>query len=31
VKAFKVAQRAVYRPVASYFDISLGFNALDGD
>ena len=31
VKAFKIAQRAVYRPVASYFDISLGFNALDGD
>ncbi len=31
VKAFKAAQLTVYRPVASYFAISLGFNALDGD
>lgn len=31
IKAFKAAQLVVYRPVASYFGISLGFNALDGD
>ncbi len=31
VKVFKAAQLTVYRPVASYFAISLGFNALDGD
>ena len=31
LKIFKTAQRSVYRPAASYFDISLGFNALDGD
>ncbi len=31
VKTFKAAQLTVYRPVASYFAISLGFNALDGD
>ncbi|MFG1301721.1 imelysin family protein [Xanthobacter sp. V3C-3] len=31
LKAFKGAQATVYRPVASYFAISLGFNALDGD
>ncbi|MEP9375634.1 imelysin family protein [Aquabacter sp. CN5-332] len=31
VKAFKSAQVTVYRPIASYFGISLGFNALDGD
>lgn len=31
LKAFKGAQVTVYRPVASYFAISLGFNALDGD
>ncbi len=30
-KDFKEAQRAVYRPIASYYGISLGFNALDGD
>lgn len=31
IKTFKAAQLTVYRPVASYFGISLGFNALDGD
>lgn len=31
IKVFKDAQLAVYKPVASYFAISLGFNALDGD
>ncbi|MGU3496263.1 imelysin family protein [Xanthobacteraceae bacterium A53D] len=31
VKVFKAAQLTVYRPTASYFSISLGFNALDGD
>ncbi|GGF59222.1 hypothetical protein GCM10007301_18720 [Azorhizobium oxalatiphilum] len=31
VKIFKAAQLTVYRPTASYFAISLGFNALDGD
>jgi len=31
VKLFKAAQLTVYRPIASYFGISLGFNALDGD
>ncbi|WP_051356339.1 imelysin family protein [Azorhizobium doebereinerae] len=31
VKVFKAAQLTVYRPIASYFAISLGFNALDGD
>lgn len=31
IKVFKAAQLTVYRPVASYFGISLGFNALDGD
>lgn len=31
IKTFKVAQASVYKPVASYFGISLGFNALDGD
>lgn len=31
LKAFKAAQATVYKPVASYFAISLGFNALDGD
>ncbi|MFG1478056.1 imelysin family protein [Xanthobacter sp. V4C-4] len=31
IKTFKAAQLAVYRPMASYFGISLGFNALDGD
>ncbi|WP_052285937.1 imelysin family protein [Azorhizobium caulinodans] len=31
VKVFKAAQLTVYRPIASYFGISLGFNALDGD
>jgi predicted lipoprotein len=31
VKAFKGAQITVYKPIASYFGISLGFNALDGD
>ncbi len=31
VKVFKGAQLTVYRPIASYFAISLGFNALDGD
>lgn len=31
IKDFKDAQIAVYKPVASYFVISLGFNALDGD
>ncbi|HSI39936.1 MAG TPA: imelysin family protein [Xanthobacteraceae bacterium] len=31
VKAFKVVQRAVYRPIATYYGIPLGFNALDGD
>lgn len=31
VKAFKAAQLTVYKPIASYFAISLGFNALDGD
>ncbi|MFG1391443.1 imelysin family protein [Xanthobacter agilis] len=31
IKAFKAAQIVVYRPIASYFGISLGFNALDGD
>lgn len=31
IKTFKAAQLAVYRPMASYFVISLGFNALDGD
>jgi predicted lipoprotein len=31
IKVFKAAQLTVYRPIASYFGISLGFNALDGD
>lgn len=31
IKVFKAAQLTVYRPMASYFGISLGFNALDGD
>lgn len=31
MKAFKAAQITVYRPIAAYFGISLGFNALDGD
>lgn len=31
LKVFKAAQLAVYRPIAAYFGISLGFNALDGD
>ncbi|MFG1347315.1 imelysin family protein [Xanthobacter autotrophicus DSM 431] len=31
IKAFKAAQLAVYKPIAAYFGISLGFNALDGD
>lgn len=31
IKTFKAAQMVVYRPMASYFGISLGFNALDGD
>lgn len=31
LKTFKAAQLAVYKPIASYFGISLGFNALDGD
>lgn len=31
IKAFKGAQATVYKPIASYFGISLGFNALDGD
>lgn len=31
IKTFKAAQLVVYRPMASYFGISLGFNALDGD
>lgn len=31
IKAFKAAQLTVYKPIASYFGISLGFNALDGD
>lgn len=31
LKAFKGAQITVYRPIAAYFGISLGFNALDGD
>ncbi len=31
IKTFKAAQLTVYRPMASYFGISLGFNALDGD
>lgn len=31
LKAFKAAQITVYRPIAAYFGISLGFNALDGD
>ncbi|TCT07665.1 imelysin family protein [Aquabacter spiritensis] len=31
VKVLKAAQLTVYRPIASYFGISLGFNALDGD
>lgn len=31
IKDFREAQRAVYKPVASFFAISLGFNALDGD
>jgi len=31
IKTFKGAQMVVYRPMASYFGISLGFNALDGD
>ncbi|WP_374306209.1 imelysin family protein [Methylocella sp.] len=31
VKIFKAAQLTVYRPIASYFGVSLGFNALDGD
>jgi len=31
IKAFKGAQISVYKPIASYFGISLGFNALDGD
>ena len=31
IKAFKGAQITVYKPIASYFGISLGFNALDGD
>lgn len=31
IKTFKAAQLTVYRPTASYFGISLGFNALDGD
>lgn len=31
IKAFKAAQITVYKPIAAYFGISLGFNALDGD
>lgn len=31
LKMFKAAQITVYRPIAAYFGISLGFNALDGD
>lgn len=31
MKTFKAAQITVYRPIAAYFGISLGFNALDGD
>ncbi|MFS8039186.1 imelysin family protein [Xanthobacter sp. AM11] len=31
IKVFKSAQATVYKPIASYFGISLGFNALDGD
>ncbi|MGQ3676469.1 imelysin family protein [Xanthobacter sp. TB0139] len=31
IRAFKATQLTVYRPMASYFGISLGFNALDGD
>lgn len=31
IKTFKAAQLTVYRPIAAYFGISLGFNALDGD
>lgn len=31
IKTFKTCQLTVYRPMASYFGISLGFNALDGD
>lgn len=31
IKLFKAAQLTVYKPIASYFAISLGFNALDGD
>lgn len=31
IKAFKAAQLTVYKPIASYYGISLGFNALDGD
>lgn len=31
LKAFKAAQITVYRPIAAYFGVSLGFNALDGD
>lgn len=31
IREFKSAQITVYRPIASYFGISLGFNALDGD
>ncbi len=31
IKVFKAAQLTVYKPIASYFAISLGFNALDGD
>lgn len=31
IKIFKAAQLTVYRPIASYFGVSLGFNALDGD
>lgn len=31
VKTFKAAQLTVYKPIAAYFGISLGFNALDGD
>lgn len=31
IKTFKAAQLAVYKPTASYFGITLGFNALDGD